>query len=331
MAGLGAAFARGHLPALQLLGSENGFELVAAADPNASQRAAAAVWLPGVPVFGDAEEMLATVRSDLLVVASEPGAHALLALLGARYGQHVLCEKPLTLARGQHDLLAASFAQRAELALIAVHQYRYSRSWQPIARWARILDRLGVPFELAVDVQRNGTDRHAETPWRADIGASGGMLADHGVHFLALAWTISSDLRVLGGARAWDRERLEHSGATVRFGSGTLTLHVCAGAPTRRTDVELRAAGCVLGWRDSSAHVAAGGRTLGRWRVAALSDRRHVDELYVPLYRDVAAGLCDGSWRRQRTSEALAVGSALVSLLELTGDHAAAQDHAAVR
>jgi predicted dehydrogenase len=323
IAGLGAAALRGHLPALRRLECESRVKLVAGADPNASRRAAVAAALPGVPIFALAREMLADAPSDVLVIAAEPRAHGALARLAVEHHQHVLCEKPLVLSPGEYADVAACYAARPDVGLAAVHQYRYSPAWAPFATAARLLDELGARFELSVGVERPGTDRHAATPWRSDLGTSGGMLADHGVHFLALAWTIRPELQVLAGLRTAGGEA-ERSTARVRFGNGALDLSLWSGGSRRLTCVELRSPQLRLRWCDEAMDLFARGRSIGRERVAALSDRRHVDALYVPLYRELVARGHDQSWWALRTAEALGVGRALVALLELAAKPARA-------
>jgi predicted dehydrogenase len=316
LVGLGAAAFRGHLPALARLESEQAVTLVGVADLDRDRRAAIAAEQPETPVFDSVETMLASVRSDVLVVAAEPGAHARLAVLGAQHGQHLLCEKPLAITRVDHDLIAASFVGRSDLGLIAVHQYRYSPTWVSLSRWVRRVNRLRIPFRLVVHVERVGTDRHAASTWREDFERSGGMLADHGTHFLALAYTISETLEVLCVSRTDQNGRRERAGAKVHLGSGTLELHVSAAALERHTRVDVQAGGIALRWHDEALLLKARTRTLHRWGADALSDRAQVDALYVPLYRDLVANFRDASWRAHRTAEALTVGNVLIELLE---------------
>lgn len=316
IAGLGAATVRGHLPALRLLECEGRVKLVAGADPSASRRSAVAAAIPGVPIFARTREMLAKASSDVLVIATEPRAHAALVRLAVDHQQQVLCEKPLVLTSGEFADIAACYAGRSNVGLASVHQYRYSPPWVRLEAAARLLDRMGVRFELSVEVERPGTDPHAAAPWRADLGSSGGMLADHGVHFLALAWTIRQELRVLAGLRTATDDG-EHSTARVSFGHGVLDLSLWSGGRRRLTCVGLESPQLRLCWRDATVDQFARGRSIGHERVAALSDRRHVDSLYVPLYRELAARGHDPSWWALRTAEALGVARALVAVLEL--------------
>lgn len=319
LAGLGGASRRGHLPAIGRLESERKLKLVAVADPDVERRAAVASQRSGLAVFESSEEMLATTACDVLVIATEPAAHARLVALGVQQRRHVVCEKPLTLTQQQQQLLTTAYSEAPDTALVGVHQYRYSPAWVSVSRWARAADRLRVPYSLIVDVERDRADPHAMSPWRADATSSGGMLADHGVHFLALGWTISGNLEVLQVSRQWDGPERERSSAVVRLGStGLLKLSVSTAAARRRTHVGLHSRGLRLSWSDSSTRLALGGRVVRRRRVEALSDRGHVDALYLLLYRDLVANLRHPRWCRRRTGEALAVGQALVALLAST-------------
>lgn len=315
LAGLGGAAFGGHLPALLRLQEDRLITLVAAADPDASRRDAAARVLRRLPLFASAEEMLASAASDVLVIAAGPGSHAPLVALGAAHRQHVVCEKPLTLTHAQHRMVADALADQAGLGLIPVHQYRYSPAWRFLCWWGRLADRLGLPFLFDADIRRNGSDRTAATAWRADAAASGGMLADHGVHFLALAWTISRDIEPLAAVRRPDGEG-ERAAAHLRLGSGRMRVRLSSTSPGRSTRLDLRCSGLSLSWHDSSAAVLLHGRSLGRRPTAAISDRGHVNTLYASLYRDLVAWLAEPRWRFLRTAEALTVNRALVSLLE---------------
>jgi predicted dehydrogenase len=322
LAGLGTASLQGHLPVLTRLQSERRLRLVAAADPSPARRAHISQCLPELSTFDAAEAMLEAIESDVLVVATEPDNHARLTALGMSHGQQVVCEKPLTLTRRQCRAIAVACERRPDLGVIPVHQYRYSSRWAVLSFWARLASRLRLPFSLRVDVQRDGTDKLAVSSWR-DSPSSGGMLADHAVHFLALSWTISNELEVLNGCRAWDSSRRERSLASVRVGSGTLGFRASAAAPVAHTRLDLRIGPAQFTWSDDATFFSlAGCRVTRASCVGALSDRRHTDSLYLPFYRDLVGNLNDVSWRRRRTDEALTVATLLVTLLEAArGEH----------
>jgi predicted dehydrogenase len=308
--GMGSAGTRGHLPVLTRLQRQGLLTLVATADRrDRSPRGNA-----GKPaVFRDGARLLDSVDLDLVVIAAEPGSHAALVELAGHHGRHVVCEKPLALSVEDHHRIAS--AVPASLALLAVHQYRYSPPWLSVARWARRAVRLRLPVCVCVDIHRCGTDPHATTAWRADTANSGGVLADHGPHFLALAWTIAHDLQPVSATRHAHPDGTETIHAALRSRGAPVTLRLTTTAVARRTQLQLRTAGVTFTWTDHEIAVGLAGRTASRRPSVALSDRRHVDELYDPLYRDLLRNISNGSWRQERRIEALAVSHALVQLL----------------
>jgi predicted dehydrogenase len=289
--------------------------LAGAADPDARTRTDVGATLPATPLFESAAAMLNSVSCDVLVVAADPRAHAELILLGLGRGLHVVCEKPLVLTKAGYETVASAHARRPDLGLVAVHQYRYSPTWVAMCRWARLAAKLHLPFSLVVEVKRKEADPLAASPWRSDAEVSGGILADHGVHYLALAWTVDEYLDVLAGARVTSATG-ERSGATVRIGSGVLTIQASTGNSGRQTTVTLHVANIDLRWRDRVFDLVVGGRTVLRRRVATLADRGHIDSLYVDFYRDLARNLTRPAWRVHRTAEALVVARALLMLLD---------------
>jgi predicted dehydrogenase len=299
-------------------------KLVAAADPDAGRRAALAPQLRGVRLFATATEMLSQIEADVLVVATEPFAHANLVTAAIGHGLHVVCEKPVAITRDDHEAVAAACGRRPDLALVPVYQYRYSPTWAVIRRWGRWAARLGRPYALTVDLYRAGTDRYAASTWRADLVRSGGMLADAGVHFIALAWTFGERLEPLAVSREGDQDGGERCATLLRMGSGVFRLRAWNGASVRYTGLELELGRATITWRDEIATLQRGGRTLLRRRVPALSDRSHVDSLYGPLYQDLATNLGSDGWRMRRTAEALGVGEVLISLLERSSLHTVA-------
>jgi len=319
VAGLGGAATRGHLPAISVVQRSGRARLTAVAEPDRERRAALLRLRPDVAGFDSVEELLATIDCDVLVVATEPDRHASLAALALERGVHVVCEKPVAPARDQLDLLDDAVARSPSRApaLVPVHQYRYSPAWASVSRWARLAARLRQPFSIVVDVERIGSDSHAASAWRDDMPRTGGMLADAGVHFLALAWTLDPRMVVLGGARIRD-DRHEQSIGIVGVGSGLLVARVRTGADARRTRVQVRAAGTLACWSDDALTLGVPGWAPVRRRVPALSERAHVDALYVPFYVDLVRHLRDPGWCLRRTAEALEVSRALTDLLAQT-------------
>lgn len=314
LAGLGSAAHRGHLPAIDRLAPR--VTLVAAADPDANRRAILARARSDIRLFPSATDMLESVRCDVMVIATEPMAHCELIVLGIEHGCHVLCEKPVAFIRAELAAINAICNRRQDLALIPVHQYRYSPYWAWIVRWLRIADLSKRPCRLTVTIERSGTDRNAVSPWRLEVGRSGGMLADSGVHFLALAWGVRKRIDLISATRRLDAAGHEQSLANYSIGLSSLQVHATNAACKRRTWLRLCAKPVVVDWEDDLARLQVAGRTLRSHRVPSLSDRSHVDALYNALYREIVRSLPIGRWRARRTHEALAVSEALAATLE---------------
>lgn len=318
VAGLGSAAMRGHLSALRALAGEGRASLVGACDPDPRRRLVAERSAPGLPTFASAEEMLASIESDLFVIATPPATHASLAALAAAHRQHILCEKPAGSTPAQVAALAEIRHQNPDRALLATYQYRFSHPWSLIARFLRAAVGEGRRVALSVDVQRSLTDRHALSNWRDDP-AMGGGLADHGVHFLALARALGGPLEVRVGEREYDERHRELVRASCSLGENLLELSVSYRAPARSTKLTVECGGSVLDWTDGSLVLEREGRRGRPLPVSSLADRTHVDSLYTPMYRDVLAGVEQPLWRQYRAEELLEVSRNLTVLLAEAG------------
>jgi len=319
LAGLGSAATRGHLPALAALQTEGHIVVVCGADPSVDRRRSVALQYPSILLFPNAETMLDACAVDLFVVASKPESHASLMLLAARRGLHTLCEKPLTVTGADHWRIDRVFRSTAT-ALVLVQQYKYAPMWCRVAGYARVAAQLRLPFLLTIEIDREGGDVHASSPWREHLARSGGLLGDHVVHFIGLARQIASDVEPLEAFRAGHDDR-ETVSARLRVGSGTMALRASAASSARRTEVQFKVGPLILTWRDDAAVISAGKHLRRRLCTDAISSRDYVDSLYLPFYESVLIGLRDDAWRRERLLEALDVDRVLVALIEMSFAH----------
>lgn len=321
LVGLGGAAAHGHLPALRRLEAQGRLRLVAVADRAAEPRQRLGSRLARVPVFSDAADLLAAVEADLLVVTTEPAAHAELIELGLSSGVPVVCEKPLAHTEADRGAVETAIFESPRLAVITVFQYRYSRTWTRLAAAIRRANGLRLPFSIVAEVCRDGLeDPYAGSGWRADLAGSGGMLADHGPHYLALARTIDPDLSLLAAERFWDGSGGERSGAELRVGSGRLELRLSTLAEARRTQITAWAPGIAVEWERGRATLLLAGRDTASWPADELSDRAFLDSMYLPFYEDLARNLADPAWRARRTAESLGISGIVVEMLERVVD-----------
>jgi predicted dehydrogenase len=111
-----------HLPALT---RNPDAEVVALADPNLANRAAAAAEF-GVPrQFDDIEELLVEVEVDAVVVAVPHNQHYRCAKIALEHGVHVLLEKPMVIDVGEARELV-TLSRRKQLELIVGYPWNYN-------------------------------------------------------------------------------------------------------------------------------------------------------------------------------------------------------------
>ncbi|HET7486051.1 MAG TPA: Gfo/Idh/MocA family oxidoreductase [Solirubrobacterales bacterium] len=326
LAGLGAAATRGHLPALRELESDGLVKVVAACDPDMRQRAAVLLALPDLPTFASAEEMLDSVDSDLMVIASPPAAHASLAVRAADYRQHILCEKPGGCTVAQVSELEAIWRRGQDRAFVASYQYRFSPPWKSISRILRAAAKSGQRVSVSVDVQRTSTDQRAVSSWR-DNPAMGGGFADHAVHFLALGRELGRPFAVESASREYDSKGREQVSARLWAGSNLLDLSVSYRAAVRSTALTLSWGKTTLQWKNGQLRSGRKNQCPKLFSVPSLSDRSCIDALYRPMYRDLLESLRSSRWRHERADELIEVSRCLTTLLTEAKQHLPIEKH----
>jgi myo-inositol 2-dehydrogenase/D-chiro-inositol 1-dehydrogenase len=136
---------------LALMASMPGIELVGVAEAEdaphwAREDGAVLASTVGLPFLGVDEGLAA---SDAVVVCSEPGRHAALAIRALRAGRHVLVDKPAATSARQFEGLAAVAAEHPELIVTSVHRLRSPA----IVRARRAIDDGGIGLPLSVDAE----------------------------------------------------------------------------------------------------------------------------------------------------------------------------------
>jgi predicted dehydrogenase len=134
LVGLGNAGYTLHLPALAGITDAR---VVAGCDLDAGRRERARGRF-GIPVFEDADTMLARAQPDVLIVGTPPGTHLDYCLKGLAAGAHVLCEKPFVSSVAEADRVIEA-AGRAGRRVALNHEFRE----MPIFRAIR--DQVGKP------------------------------------------------------------------------------------------------------------------------------------------------------------------------------------------
>lgn len=314
--GAGSAALRAHLPALTRAAEADAIAVTGVVDPQRSHRDEVLRRCPGARGFASVEALLDEARPDLLVIASPPTSHLDAVRAAFERDVDVVCEKPLGVAAGDVEILEDLVTGHPHRLLVPVHQYRFAPAWERLCAAARTAAGRDQPLELRVEVERPGTDPLSTGGWRAAGLPEGGILGDHGVHYLALCWALDPAM-ALRDATLRGEPGHESAVLDLSLDGGHATLAVSYAGQRRRNLVELRTGGgTTLRWLDAELIVLAGDQITESGATPALSDRQAVNDLYAPFYDEVLAHREDAAWRASRVDETLAVARLLWAAID---------------
>lgn len=189
LVGCGRIVEEGHAPVY--LAAPEKIQIAALADPSALRRARVGDLLnvPAERRYADYNEMAATEKLDVVVVATPPVMHARIIhdLLAKKIP--VVCEKPLAPTPEECGALVES-AQAAGVGLAVIHNYATASMWDYATS---VLERgsIGEPTHFSVEARESGVwpgYSDVEPNWRVCAGIAGkGCLLDQGYHFIYLS------------------------------------------------------------------------------------------------------------------------------------------------
>lgn len=164
-----------------------GLHLAAIAEPHPDRLQDAGTRFPEASLYSDIEPLLADDDVHVVLIATPPSTHHVLARRALEAGRHVVVEKPLCFTAAEADDLLELADARG--LLLTVHQ---NRRWDADFRAIRRLvaeGRLGDVFNVETFV---GGFEHPCRLWHSELSVSGGRLYDWGAHL------IDQQLRLLG-------------------------------------------------------------------------------------------------------------------------------------
>ena len=194
---IGLGFGRAHIPAFQA----HGCQVVALCQRDQASAKALADRYHVPRVFGRWEEMLESVRPEIVVIATPPHLHHAIALRAFAQGAHVLCEKPLAMSRAEGEAMASA-AERARRTAMTSFNWRFVAAMQEFN--ARVKEgALGRVFH--VNARWMGARWAKATDaatWRMDRAQAGhGSMGDMGVHLVDFVrWSFGDFVRVAARA-----------------------------------------------------------------------------------------------------------------------------------
>ncbi|MGE5175566.1 MAG: Gfo/Idh/MocA family protein [Hyphomicrobiales bacterium] len=169
--------------------------------------------LDGIPIVRRPEDLAQLGAIDFVDVCTSTASHLDLTLGALRSGYHVLCEKPVALTTVEADRIVDA-ARAANAIVMPCHQYRHNPAWRAARAWLDA-DRIGAWRAAEITIVRAHADQGAarsETPWRGRGAESrGGVLLDHGTHWIYLLGDLAGPPRAV---RGWTGS-LRHAGYDV--------------------------------------------------------------------------------------------------------------------
>jgi predicted dehydrogenase len=212
-----------HVDAIRALSDDA--ELIAVCDeaPGRAQRAGGKLDLP---YYDNLETMLKQADFDVLNVCTPSGLHAKHGVLGAQYGKHVVCEKPIDVSLPAADRLIEA-CDKNGVKLVVVSQHRYSSGMRQLKQY---LDegKLGtLVYAESVTKWYRTQEYYDSGGWRGTWALDGGgALMNQGVHYVdQLRWIMGPVKSVTAtmATRAHDRIEVEDVvTASIEFVSGAV-------------------------------------------------------------------------------------------------------------
>lgn len=187
----------------------------------------------GVPCVADWRDVLARPDVDLVAVATPPGTHAEMGVAALDAGKHLLIEKPVATDLAGADRLIAARDRTGRVAAVDF-MLRFNPVVEALVAWGA-----SGAFGPLVRVTVENEAQDATLPaghWFWDRAQSGGILAEHAVHFLDI---VNAVVEAQGGrassavAEGWASRRADGREdrvlAVVRHGgAGPLATHAHA-------------------------------------------------------------------------------------------------------
>lgn len=193
----------------------------------------------GVPFYTDMHDMMRREAIDLIVVLTESGLHADHVVALARYGKHIVVEKPMALTLSDADRMIA-VCDAARIRLFVVKQNRFN---VPVVKLREALEagRFGKLVMGTVRVRWCRTQQYYDQdPWRGTWALDGGVLANQASHHIdMLEWMMGEVDSVFAMSRTAlvEVETEDTAVVVLRFANGALGL-IEATTATRPKDLE---------------------------------------------------------------------------------------------
>jgi UDP-N-acetyl-2-amino-2-deoxyglucuronate dehydrogenase len=220
------------------LGQINGACLVAVCDA-VSEKAIKISNQFGVPHFADMHQMMREDNIDVVVVLTESGNHARHVIELARYGKHIVVEKPMALTLDDADSMIRA-CDESGIKLFVVKQNRFN---VPVVKLREALE-AGRFGKLVLGTVRVRWCRpqsyYDQDPWRGTWALDGGVLTNQASHHVdLLEWMLGDvdSVFAMSTTALTNIEAEDTAVVTLRFRNGALGV-IEATTAVRPKDLE---------------------------------------------------------------------------------------------
>ncbi len=193
----------------------------------------------GVPYYTDMDEMMQKENIDVVSVLTESGNHAKHTINLAKYGKHIIVEKPMALTLDDADAMIEA-CDRNNCKLFVVKQNRFNL---PVQKLKEAIDkgRFGKLVMGTIRVRWMRDQGYYDlAPWRGTWALDGGVLANQASHHVdLLQWMMGPVVSVFakGITALVDIEAEDTATAVVTFKNGALGI-IEATTAARPKDME---------------------------------------------------------------------------------------------
>jgi predicted dehydrogenase len=193
------AIANSHMDALRAAGER--VEVVAATDVNEANLNAFCAKYNIPQPFTDLDEMLATVKPDLVHICTPPAIHKGLIIKSLEAGAWVLCEKPLCASLAEFDEITDA-EKRTGRYCSTIFQWRFGAAAQHLKK-LMAEGALGRPLIGLCQTVWYRDLAYYQVPWRGKWATEvGGSTVGHGIHLMDLFLWLMGDWHEIQAIRA---------------------------------------------------------------------------------------------------------------------------------
>jgi UDP-N-acetyl-2-amino-2-deoxyglucuronate dehydrogenase len=199
-----------------------------------------------VPYYVDMDEMMRNERIDVAVVLTESGNHAAHVINLAKYGKHIIVEKPMALTLDSADeMINACYRNKCELFVVKQNRFNV-----PVVKLREALeqDRFGKLILGTVRVRWCRPQAYYDQDeWRGTWALDGGVLTNQASHHIdLLEWMMGDVVSVFAKAKTAlaDIEVEDTAIVTLTFSNGGLGI---IEATTAARPIDLEGSISVLG------------------------------------------------------------------------------------